>query len=805
MLYTQKSLSALEYDKVIEMLADRAMTDGARDRALTLLPSDDYDTVLVRQRRTADARALLARKGYPPFSGIEDIIPSLERAEKGAPLSAHELLAVARVLSCARSLLDYRNEREGEKPDSLSGIFASLTPNRSLEGRITRAIISEDTIADEASPELADIRRRIRAAGNRIKDSLQKYTSGAYARYLQEPIVTMRDGRYVVPVKVEYRNEVKGLIHDTSSSGATVFVEPMSVVEANNEIRLLHSKEQREIDRIMAELSAAVAECASSAETNYRAITDLAFLFACASLAEAMHAEPPRLREDTYISLRRARHPLLDPHKVVPIDVSLGGEYRTLVITGPNTGGKTVTLKTLGLFALMTQAGLQIPVSPESEIGVFHEILVDIGDEQSIEQSLSTFSSHMVNIVSILEQVSSASLVLFDELGAGTDPIEGAALAGAILEEVRSRGALTAATTHYAELKAYALETEGVRNASCEFDIETLRPTYRLIIGTPGKSNAFAISTKLGLDPTIVERAGEMVSGSSKRFEAVIEKLEASRIEMERSRAEAARLRAEYETFKREAEKKLREKIAASEKEAELLREKARQILEGARATSEFVMRQLEEVRKKQESGHFREDLAAAKRSMRARMQETADEVYAAPKTFDEDEDYKLPRPLRVGDAVYLLDFSQNGVVQELPDRSGKVSVKAGILTAKVALDRLRLVEGKSKPHSPAPAKKQPIGSRMRNTHGQNAVSRDFRQEIDVRGMLSEDAWNAVDKYLDEAILAGISTVRIIHGKGTGALRAALQNDLHHDPRVRSYRNGAYGEGDMGVTVVELK
>lgn len=803
MLYTQKTLTALEYDKIIAALADRALTEGARARALSLLPSDDYETVLARQRRTADARRMLSLKGYPPFGGVIDILSSLERAEKGASLSARELLAVAGILSCTRALLDYRNDSNGEQKDSLHSIFAALTPDRSLETRITRAIVSEDMIADEASPELADIRRKIRSANNRIKESLQKYISGSYARYLQENIVTMRDGRYVVPVKIEHRNEIKGLIHDTSSSGATVFIEPVSVVEANNELRVLENKEQREIERILAELSALVAGHASAVETNYRSITELAFLFSCASLAEAMRAESPRLLEKPEVSLRRARHPLLASETVVPIDLSLGRECKTLVITGPNTGGKTVTLKTLGLFSLMVQAGLQIPADADSEIGVFGEILVDIGDEQSIEQSLSTFSAHMVNIVSILGQVSERSLVLFDELGAGTDPIEGAALAGAILEEVKARGALTAATTHYAELKAYALETEGVQNASCEFDIETLRPTYRLIVGTPGKSNAFAISSKLGLDPSIIERAGDMLSGNSKRFESVIEKLEKSRREMEKSKTEAARLRSEYEIFKREAEKKLREKIANSEKEAEKAMEKARQILESARATSDFVLKQLDEVKKKQESGAFAQELADAKRRMRARMQETAVDVYSQPKPFDEEEDYTLPRPLRVGDAVYLLDFGQNGVVQSLDERSGNVSVKAGVLSAKVSLDRLRLIEGKAV--APVEKPKNKGGSRLRNLHGTNSVSRDFRQEVDVRGMISEDAWGAVDKYLDEAILVGMESVRIIHGKGTGALRAALQNDLRHDPRVRSYRNGAYGEGDLGVTVVVLK
>ncbi len=802
MLYTQKSLSTLEYDKVIEKLASRALTSGARARALSLLPSADYDTVCLRQRHTADARRLLARKGYPPFSGVVDILGAIERAEKGAVLSARELLDIAATLTCTRALVDYENGEEGEEKNSLTEIFARLTPNRSLESRITRAIPSADVIADEARPALADTRRKMRAASNRVKDTLQKFLSGSYARYLQENLVTMRDGRYVIPVKAEYRNEIKGLVHDVSSSGATLFVEPMAVVEANNELRVLEGKEATEIERILAELSAACADYSSTITSNYHNITDLAFFFTCASLAEEMRAEPPIILETPEISLVRARHPLLDKNTVVPIDVALGGDTHTVVITGPNTGGKTVTLKTLGLFALMAQAGLQLPADERTRVGVFSEVLVDIGDEQSIEQSLSTFSSHMVNIVSILDALSPASLVLFDELGAGTDPVEGAALAGAILETTRASGALTAATTHYAELKAYALETEGVVNASCEFDVKTLRPTYRLIVGTPGKSNAFAISAKLGLSPVIIEDAKRRLSGSSKRFEGVITKLERSRTNMERDREEAEKMRREYEKFKQDAERELREKIEIAEKELEKAKDKARQIIESARATSDFVMKQLEEEKKKQAKRGYVGDLSEAKRGIRARLQETSDEIYTAESPFTEDEDYVLPRPLRVGDRVFLVGIGQEGVVTDLSDKGDTVTVRAGILTAKMSIDKLRLLEEGNAPKKktpPAPTKKKPPERRE-----QTAV-REFHQEIDVRGMNGVDAWEAVDKFLDEALLAGLSSVRIIHGKGTGALRASLQNDLRHDARVRAYRNGAYGEGDHGVTVVELK
>ena len=804
MLYTQKTLSTLEFDKVIALLADRALTEGAKAMALTLTPSDDFDTVFLRQRKTADAKRLLATKGYPPFSGIKDIRDAVERAEKGATLSARELLQIAAVLSVARALDDYQNDKNDRtQAGSLKPIFERLLPNRALETKITHAIPAEDMIADEASAELADIRRKMRAAANRVKETLQKYIGGAYAKYLQETLVTTRDGRYVIPVKAEYRNEIKGLIHDTSSSGATVFIEPMGVVEANNELRLLENKEEKEIERILSVLSAQCAECSGTILSDYHAITELAFVFSCASLAELMRAEMPTLTKAPIVDLRRARHPLLAADRVVPIDVALGRDYRTLVITGPNTGGKTVSLKTIGLFALMTQAGLQIPASENSVMGVFSDVLVDIGDEQSIEQSLSTFSSHMVNIVSILGQVGDRSLVLFDELGSGTDPVEGAALAGAILEHVREKGALTAATTHYAELKAYALETAGVCNASCEFDLETLRPTYRLIVGTPGKSNAFAISEKLGLSSEIIAAAGKLVSGSSKRFESVIDKLEESRKEMEKNREEAERLRAEYEAFKRKAERDLREKIAESEKEAEKERDKARQVLESARATSDFVLKQLDEVKKKQKDRNFAAELADTKRAMRARMQETSDEIYEAENSFADDEDYTLPRPLRVGDHVFLLGFGQEGEVVELPDKNGNVSVRAGILSAKLPLARLRLLEGNATIKKKTPPKAA-SSSKGKRREASMPLS-DFRVEQDVRGKNAEEAWAIVDKYLDDAILAGIKSVRIIHGKGTGILRASLQNDLHHDPRVSSYRNGAYGEGDMGVTIVELK
>ena len=798
MLYTQKTLSTLEFEKIIDMLTELAPTPGARSRAQSLLPSDDYETVLLRQQRTADARRLLQFKGYPPFSGVDDtVIASVDRAEKGATLTTRELLDVAALLRAARALLDYYH---GNHPfdTTLDEFFTRLLPQRTLEERIARTVLAEDMIADEATPALADIRRKIRAANNKIKDTLQAFVSGARSKYLQENLVTMRDGRYVVPVKSEYRNEIKGLLHDTSSSGATVFIEPLAVVEANNELRVLAGKEQQEIDRILWELSSFCAEVSTSIRVDYHQMTEIAFYFACAGLAESMRAARPNITQERKIDLRRARHPLIDKENVVPITVSLGNEYDTLIVTGPNTGGKTVTLKTLGLFALMAQSGLQIPAEEESEVGVFGEILVDIGDEQSIEQSLSTFSAHMVNIVDILGQIGPRSLVLFDELGAGTDPVEGAALAVSILEHTREKGALTVSTTHYAELKAYALETEGVCNASCEFDVTTLRPTYRLIVGTPGKSNAFAISERLGLDADVIRRAEALVSGENKRFESVIEKLEESRLLMERDREAAIRMREESEQRSREIEQNAEAKLKKAEEELQKAQDRARQMLEGARASADFVFKQLEDIKKQQDKKSFSENLARAKREVQANLRSAYD---AGDYSIDEnvaDDDYTLPRDLRVGDRVYLVSFRQEGVVAELPDKKGNVQVKAGILSAKVPIEKIRLLEG-----TPKKKKETPAAAAHKTAPSQSLTF--CKSEVDVRGMIGDDAWFVIDKYLDDAMRAGLDQVRIIHGKGTGALRLAVQRALKDDPRIRSYRGGLYGEGDSGVTVVEFK
>lgn len=795
-----RAMRTMEFDRICAMLADCAATEGAKAMAVRLTPDCDMERICLRQRQTSDAKLLIARKGYPAFGGVHEVDDAIARAEKSAVLSPRELLNIAGVLCAARRLQDYNNEKTTQSEpasDSLQPLFSRLLPDKRLEDRINRAILSEDLIADEASPALSDIRRKMRQCQNRIKDLLAQYVSGPRSRELQENIVTVRNGRYVIPVKAEYKNEVKGLIHDTSASGATVFIEPMAVVNENNELRELESREQHEIERILAELSAECAAVSGVLLSDYRTVTEIAFVFAKAELSNRMNGTEPQINEKKMLSLKNARHPLIDKQKVVPTNIRLGGkDYDTLVITGPNTGGKTVTLKTLGLFALMTQAGLHIPCGQDSVMCLFDRILADIGDEQSIEQSLSTFSSHMVRIVEICETVDDRSLVLLDELGAGTDPTEGAALAIAVIEKVRSRGALCAATTHYAELKAFALETPGVVNAGCEFDVETLRPTYRLIVGSPGKSNAFAISQKLGLPEDIIESAKARIGEDSRRFEHVIEELERNRIEMEHERETAARERREYEAYRDAELAKLQTKLAASEKELEKNREKAIQIMESARISADFVMAELEKVKKKRESAQLGQELAEARGRIRHSLREADDKVN--PVSERTDEEYVLPRPLQKGDRVLLINVGTEGTVTEDPDKKGNVIVKTGMINTRTNVKNLKLIAGAVEILDAD--RKQISATQIRKT-----VVRTFSPSIDLRGEVGDDAWFMTDKYLDDAKMAGIHSVTIIHGKGTGALRTAIQSRLKRDPRVKSFRNGNYGEGDAGVTVVELK
>lgn len=782
MLNLDKSIRILEFDKILNMLVSVSPTVGAKKRASALLPSSNPDTVKRRQELTANAKKMAGIKGAPSFGGMPEILDAIEKAEKNSILSPREILDVASVLQSTRALIEYIHSDALERC-TLTEFFDQLVPNKALESKIFKAIISEDLISDDASPALADIRRKIRYQTNRIREVLQSFLLGDNAKHLRESIVTMRNGRYVLPVKSENKNEIKGLIHDTSGTGATLFIEPMGVVEANNELRTLMGAEQAEIERILTEFSSEIADFGMQLEKNYRNITEIAFYFACSELSYKMNAVEPAINSKKYVSLERARHPLLDKTKVVPINISLGEEYKMLVITGPNTGGKTVTLKTLGLFALMAQSGLQIPAD-NADMCIFDGVFADIGDEQSIEQSLSTFSAHMLSVVSILNGVTENSLALFDELGAGTDPIEGAALAQSILESILSKNALCASTTHYAELKAFALNTENVSNASCEFDINTLKPTYRLIIGAPGKSNAFLISQKLGVPESVVSRAMALTSDDSKSFEAVIEKLEIARVAMEKEKEEATRLRKEFEVFKNKAEAELKDKLGRAQKESDELLRRAQQTISGARASAELIFDKLEKLQK--DSSNYNEK----KKSIREKLYE-ADDIYNPVEEIDEN--YVLPRPLVKGDTVILRNIGTEAVLLENPDKNGNVLVKSGIAQTKTNVKNLMLVTEKRE------VKQAPI-AKTRNT-----VSSTFSISLDVRGKNIEEAWIDVDKYLDEAILHGVKSTTIVHGKGTGALRKGLWEFFRKDKRIKKYRNGEYGEGDFGVTVVELK
>ncbi len=780
-----KASKTLEFDKILSLLSECALTEGAKKKALAVMPETDINRIRRKLRETEEAKRLAGVKGAPSFYGVIDISDFVERAEKGARLNTTELLECARVLTCARTLKHYPEENH-DLGHPFYLYFSRLMTENGLERAITTSILAEDLIADEASTELANIRRKIKTLNNRIKDILQKFVTGNhYQKYLQENIITERQGRYVIPVKAEYRNEINGLVHDISASGATCFIEPAAVVAANNELRLLERDEEREIDKILYALSTRVAEASGVLSTDYYNITEIALVFARAELSYRMNGGIPEVTEDKKLRILKARHPLLDKKKVVPTDIYLGGEFDTLVITGPNTGGKTVSLKTLGLLTMMTQAGLHPPCSSMSVFTVFEDIYSDIGDEQSIEQSLSTFSAHMKNIVSITRSVGERSLVLFDELGAGTDPIEGAALAMAILENVRKKGGLCAATTHYAELKAYALETDGVCNASCEFDITTLAPTYHLIIGAPGKSNAFAISEKLGLSPEIVEHARSLVSSDSRKFEMVIEKLEEARMMAERTLEETQKEKETFEAFKKKEEERIGQASAEAEKMLERAKTEATSILKSAKVTSEYVIKRAETAKKAAELGE-------AKREIRRALEETDDKINPVEEKGPE-EGYVLPRPLKKGDVVFTYTLGKEGVLEEEPDKNGNVRLLVGQMHFKSKVKDLKLLD-KSEKKEAKSTFATPTGIKAR-----------FSPEIDLRGELGDDAWFMLDKYLDSAMVARVSPVRVIHGKGTGALRKRLWTELKGDRRVADFRSAGYGEGDTGVTVIELK
>lgn len=787
----QRHSAAVELDKILKLLAEQTASEDASEQALALEPAVSTDEVRRRLQETDDAFVLMAKFGSPSFSGLKNVANPLRRAQAGGVLNLVDFLRIAGVLRTMRAISDWRRKSEGMKT-TLDWRFESVVPNKYLEEKINAVVVSEEEVADSASPELASIRRRIRAASSRVREQLDKMIrSAAYQKYLQDPIVTMRGGRYVVPVKAECRGEIPGLVHDTSSSGATVFVEPMGVVEANNEIRVLQSRESAEIERILAELSAEAGGFADLIIESYHAAVGLDLVFAKGQLAYKMKASMPKVNDTGRILLNQARHPLIDPKQVVPMNIELGTTFDTLVITGPNTGGKTVTLKTLGLLTLMAMCGLMLPVGDNSEISVFHQVLADIGDEQSIEQSLSTFSAHMTNIIQIIEQADERSLILLDELGAGTDPVEGAALAMAILEALRGKHARVAATTHYAELKAYALQTAGVENGSCEFDVATLRPTYRLLIGVPGRSNAFAISSRLGLNGEIVDHARELVSGEDRRFEDVVQNLEQSRQKLEAERRQAQEQNAEARRISEEA-KEYRERLEReAAKEIEQARERAAQLVARTRAQADALLNELEEMKRQGAKSMTAEQRAKMKAGMRD-MESASD-----PVSRKEPETYVLPRPLKAGDDVLIFDIDKEGTVVETPAPDDKkVLVQAGIIKTRVPVENLRLLEQKTQ------------NRKARRSGTRNVPKRSdapVMTEVDVRGEDSIEAVMSVDRAIDSALLSGIHQLTIIHGKGTGVLRTAVQQHLRRHPSVRTYRLGVFGEGESGVTIVELK
>lgn len=785
----ERHFKALELDKILHLLAEETSCDAAAELAQNLRPSTSLSQVKRLLTETDEAHTMMARFGAPSFGGLKDVSNSLRRAEAGGTLNMTELLRIATVLRTLRGIVDWRSKSEGVK-SILDDRFDAVMPNKYLEDRINHAILSEEEMADNASPQLATIRRKIRSASSRAREQLEKMVrSPVTQKYLQDPIITMRDGRFVVPVKAECRGDVPGLVHDTSSSGATVFVEPMAVVEANNEVRVLLSQEQAEMERILAELSAEAGNFASGIISGYKEAVELNLIFAKANLGYKMKATLPLVNDEGKIELKRARHPLIDKEKVVPTDIELGLHFDTLVITGPNTGGKTVSLKTVGLLTLMAMCGLLLPVADNSQISIFNHVLADIGDEQSIEQSLSTFSAHMTNIIKIFEQADASSLILLDELGAGTDPIEGAALAMSILEALRRKGTRIAATTHYAELKAYALQTEGVENACCEFDVTTLRPTYRLLIGVPGRSNAFAISLRLGMDPEIVEHARELVSSENTRFEDVVQSLETSRQRLEEERKEAQRQRLEAEEASRAAKERKDAIDAQADREMEEARRRASELIARTRGQIDAMLNEMEELKKQKNKALTAEQKAKLKSGLRALENE------ADPVRKKDEEAYVLPRPLKKGDPVLIYDIDKKGTVLQPPDKDGKTAlVQAGIIQTRVPVSNLRLLNEK-------PVKK-PQGSVTRSVNRANVRA---AMELDVRGQTSDEALMNVDQFIDSAVLAGINMLTIIHGKGTGALRAAVQQHLKRHPNVKSFRLGTFGEGEAGVTIVELK
>ena len=789
----EKSIRTLELPAVLEKLAAKAVSQAAKDRCLKLTPSTDVEEVLRLLDETDAAKERLGLHGSPSFSGVKDVSAALTRADHGGMLNTRELLDIAGVLTASRRVSDYDAQRQGEET-VLDRLFASLHTNKYLEEQIRSAILDEETIADTASSELADIRRKMRLAASKGRQILQRIISSpSYAKVLQEALITQRDGRFVVPVKAECKGSMPGLVHDISSSGATLFVEPMGVVQANNELKELEAREQKEIDRILRQLSAACAAQMENILWDYDILVHLDVIFARAQLSYQLNASRPEVRRRGGVTLRRARHPLLDQAKAVPITVELGQQFDTLVITGPNTGGKTVTLKTIGLLCLMAQCGLHIPADSGSAVRVFHRVLADVGDEQSIEQSLSTFSAHMSNIVQILREVDDQSLLLFDELGAGTDPIEGAALAIAIIESARSQGALIAATTHYAELKTFAMTTAGVENASCEFDVQTLRPTYRLLIGIPGKSNAFAISRRLGLDESVIQAAQQQMDSDSVRFEDVLTQLEEKRQRLEKAQAEADRLWHQREEDARKA-RTFREQMEKAKENARTKGEaEAKRIVRQAQAQADEIFAQLDQLRRQQQKQINFQELNDAKAAVRHSLNQAQEALHL--RSEPQEPAYAPSRPIEVGDLVELPGVKMAASVLAV-NNDGTLLLQAGKTTMPVKAQQVRVPEGQPKQQPAAP-----VGGGSAKLNLQSRAA----SELDIRGYETLEAESVVENYIDSAVMAKLGTVTIIHGKGTGALRKAVHEMLKRNKAVKSFRLGRYGEGEAGVTVVELK
>ena len=787
----EKSLYKLELDQVLVLLADCAGSSEGKVRCMALRPTSDLEDVQALLSETTAASDLCTKKGNPSFLDVKDVSASLERADRGGSLQPKELLSIAGVLRSARNIKSYISE--DEEKTVLTPLFNALTPNKYLEDRIFGAILSEEEIADNASPALADIRRHMRVQAAKIRDSLQKVISSpAYSKFLREPIITIRDGRYVVPVKSECRNDVPGLVHDVSASGGTYFIEPMSAVNANNALRELELKEKKEIERILAELSAEAAAHRGDIEQSFDMLVRLDVIFAKAKLGYRMNAWAPLMNDQGRVELRNARHPLIDPKKVVPTSMRLGTDFDTMIITGPNTGGKTVTLKTVGLLTLMAECGLHIPAGDGSQLSTFDAILADIGDEQSIAQSLSTFSSHMRTIVDVVEQCDDRTLVLFDELGAGTDPAEGAALAMAIIEFCRKMGSRVVATTHYAELKLYAMQTAGVINASCEFDVETLRPTYKLLIGIPGKSNAFAISRKLGLSEDILKEANDLVGKSDKDFEDVLSQLEQQRQQMEAARVEAERLRRETAKIKEQSEEYHAQLRKEKERAMEAARREAQEIIEDARREANAASEEIKAIKKQLSDSADTSNINQRQAELRRNLNEAQNRIRAQQPQIQRPE---ATREILVGDTVELLKLGTKASVIAI-NKDGTYQLQAGILKLSAKKDEIYLLEQEN-PYKEKHVRPAHSGREMKMTA--------MASEIDLRGMDTIEAVCVLDRYMDEAMRSNLQTVRIIHGKGTGAVRAAVHQALKKNKFVKKFRLGQYGEGEDGVTIAEFR